>query len=324
MKTHSSRKLLAGGFAVALALAGCSDETSSSADTDGGELQTVTVGVMPVAVTAAFEYGTEQGIFEQHGLDVDIQSGQGGAAALPAVSGGSLDLAIGNPLSIMIAADQGLDMRIVSGYAAPPIENDMTNGIVVQADSGIETWRDLEGKTVAVNAVQTQGDLVVKGAVANDGGDPDEVKFTELGFPDMEAQLEIGNVDAIWQPEPFLTANLNNPERANLGSANAAVIDELPPLVVFTSADYAEANSELLDTFESALAEVLEAASEDSDGFRQQVSEYLDMPMEVAEVMTLDELGTEIAPNALPELADLALEYGYIDDEVDLDTIVLD
>lgn len=324
MKTHSSQKILAGGFAFALALTGCSDETSSSADTDDGEIQTVTVGVMPVAVTAAFEYGTEQGIFEQHGLDVDIQSGQGGAAALPAVSGGSLDLAIGNPLSIMIAADQGLDMRIVSGYAAPPIENDMTNGIVVQADSGIETWRDLEGKTVAVNAVQTQGDLVVKGAVANDGGDPDEVKFTELGFPDMEAQLEIGNVDAIWQPEPFLTANLNNPERANLGSANAAVIDELPPLVVFTSADYAEANSELLDTFESALAEVLEAASEDSDGFRQQVSEYLDMPMEVAEVMTIDELGTEIAPNALPELADLAFEYGYIDDEVDLDTIVLD
>jgi len=324
MKTHSSQKILAGGFAFALALTGCSDETSSSADTDDGEIQTVTVGVMPVAVTAAFEYGTEQGIFEQHGLEVDIQSGQGGAAALPAVSGGSLDLAIGNPLSIMIAADQGLDMRIVSGYAAPPIENDMTNGIVVQADSGIETWRDLEGKTVAVNAVQTQGDLVVKGAVADDGGDPDEVKFTELGFPDMEAQLEIGNVDAIWQPEPFLTANLNNPERANLGSANAAVIDELPPLVVFTSADYAEANSELLDIFESALAEVLEAASEDSDGFRQQVSEYLDMPMEVAEVMTLDELGTEIAPNALPELADLALEYGYIDDEVDLDTIVLD
>lgn len=288
MKTHSSQKILAGGFAFALALTECSDETSSSADTDDGEIQTVTAGVMPVAVTAACEYGTEQGIFEQHGLEVDIQSGQGGAAALPAVSGGSLDLAFGNPLSIMIAADQGLDMRIVSGYAAPPIENDMTNGIVVQADSGIETWRDLEGKTVAVNAVQTQGDLVVKGAVANDGGDPDEVKFTELGFPDMEAQLEIGNVDAIWQPEPFLTANLNNPERANLGSANAAVIDELPPLVVFTSADYAEANSELLDTFESALAEVLEAAYEDSDGFRQQVSEYLDMPMEVAEVITID------------------------------------
>jgi NitT/TauT family transport system substrate-binding protein len=324
MKTHRLQKLLAGGFVFALALAGCSNETSSSADADDGELQTVSVGVMPVAVSAAFEYGTQRGIFEQHGLEVNIQSGQGGAAALPAVSGGSLDIAIGNPLSIMIAADQGLDMRIVSGYAAPPIENDMTNAIVVQADSGIQTWKDLEGKTVAVNAVQTQGDLVVKGAVANDGGDPDEVKFTELGFPDMEAQLEIGNVDAIWQPEPFLTSNLNNPERANLGSANATVIDGLPPLVTFTSADYAETHSELLDTFETALAEVLEAAPEDPEGFRQQVSEYLDMPMEVVEAMTIDELGTEIAPNALPELADLAFEYGYIDEEVDLDTIVLE
>lgn len=321
MKTHRSQKILASGFVFALALTGCSDDTSS-AEANDGELQTLSVGVMPVAVSAAFEYGSAQGIFEQHGLEVNIQSGQGGAAALPAVSAGSLDLAIGNPLSIMIAADQGLDMRITSGYAAPPLENDMTNGIVVQADSGIETWKDLEGKTVAVNAIQTQGDLVVKGAVANDGGDPDQVKFTELGFPDMEAQLEIGNVDAIWQPEPFLTSNLNNPERANLGSANAAVIDQLPPLVTFTSAEYAETNSEMLDTFERALAEVLEAASEDPAGFRQEVAEYLDMPMEVAEAMTIDDLGTEIAPNALPELADLAFEYEYIDNEVDLDTIV--
>lgn len=322
MKTHRSQRVVAGCFVLSLALTGCS-EAPSSADADDGELHTVSVGVMPVAVSAAFEYGTKQGIFEKHGLEVNIQSGQGGAAALPAVSGGSLDLAIGNPLSIMIAVDQGLNMRIVSGYAAPPLENDMTNGIVVQADAGIDSWKDLEGKTVAVNAIQTQGDLVVKGAVANDGGDPDQVKFTELGFPDMEAQLEIGNVDAIWQPEPFLTSNLNNPERANLGSANAAVIDQLPPLVTFTSAEYAETNSEVLDTFEIALAEVLEAASEDPEGFRQQVSEYLDMPMDVVEVMTIDELGTDIAPNALPELADLAYEYGYIETEVDLDTIVL-
>lgn len=321
MKIRRSQKIFAGAFPLLLALTGCSNDTPSSAEAE--EVQTLSVSVMPVAVSAAFEYGIEQGIFENHGLEINVQSGQGGAAALPAVSSGSLDLAIGNPLSLMIAADQGLDMRIVSGYAAPPLENDMTNGIVVQADSGIETWKDLEGKTVAVNAIQTQGDLVVKGAVAADGGDPDEVKFTELGFPDMEAQLEIGNVDAIWQPEPFLTSNLNNPDRKNLGSANAAVIDLLPPLVTFTSADFAETNSELLDTFETALAEVLEAASEDPEGFREHVSEYLDMPMEIVEVMTIDDLGTEIAPNALPELADLALEYGYIDEEVDLDTIVL-
>lgn len=324
MKIRRTPKIFAGALALTLVLAGCSDDTSSTADAEAEDMTTLSIGVMPVAVSAAFEYGIEQGIFEKHGFDINIQSGQGGAAALPAVSSGSLDLAIGNPLSIMIAADQGLDMRIVSGYAAPPIENDMTNGIVVQADSGIETWKDLEGKTVAVNAVQTQGDLVVKGAVAQDGGDPDEVKFTELGFPDMEAQLEIGNVDAIWQPEPFLTSNLNNPDRANIGSANAAVIDQLPPLVTFTSADFAETNSELLETFETALAETLEAAANDPDGFRQQVSEYLDIPIEVVEAMTIDDLGTEIAPNALPDLADLALEYGYIDNAVELDTIVLE
>lgn len=324
MKIRRSQKIFAGALALALPLAGCSNDTSSTDDADAGEMQTLSVGVIPVAVSAAFEYGIEQGIFEKHGLEIDVQSGQGGAAALPAVSSGSMDLAIGNPLSIMIAADQGLDMRIASGYAAPPLENDMTNGIIVQADSGIETWEDLEGKTVAVNAVQTQGDLVVKGAVVNDGGNPDEVNFTELGFPDMEAQLEIGNVDAIWQPEPFLTSNLNNPDRVNLGSANAAVIDELPPLVSFTSADFAETNGELLATFETALAEVLEAAADDPDGFRQQVSEYLDIPMDVVEAMTIDDLGTEIAPNALPELADLALEYGYIDSEAELDTIVLE
>lgn len=321
MHIGRSHKLLAGGFGLALALTGCSGDSSTEAD-DG--LQTISVGVMPVAVSAAFEYGVDQGIFEKHGIELDIQSGQGGAAALPAVSSGTMDMAIGNPLSIMIAAGQGLDMRIVAGYASPPLENDLTNAIVVQADSGIESWKDLEGKTVAVNAVQTQGDLVIRGAVSQDGGDPDEVKFTELGFPDMQAQLEVGNVDAIWQPEPFLTSNLNNPERASLGSANAAVIGQLPPLVTFTSASFVEEQPELLESFRTALDEALTAAAQDPEGFRAQVSSYLDIPMDVVEAMTIDELGVDIAPNALPELAELALEYGYIDGEVDLEIIVVD
>lgn len=316
--------LASSGLALALALAGCSGTNTGSQASDESALQTVSVGVHPVSVAAAFQYGIDEDIWADYGLEIDLHTGQGGAAALPAVSSGSLDIALGNPLSVMVAADQGLDMRIISGYAVPPLENDLTNGVVVESTSGIETWSDLEGKTVAVNALNTQGDLTIKEAVASDGGDSSLVNFTELGFPDMAAQLELGNVDAIWAPEPFLSPHLSDDTKHNLGSPNEAVISLLPPVITFTSGSFADENAALLETFENGLADVLEQASADDEGFTAAIAEYMSMPVEVVESITIDELTTEMDADALTSLGSLATEYDYIDQDPSFDTLVID
>ena len=155
------------------------------------ELIPVTVGLLPIAAAAAVQMGIDEGVFEEQGLDVSVQIGQGGAALLPAVSSGEIQFAVGNPLSVLVAASQGLEMSIIAGYSSVDVPADkLPTGVIVKEDSGITTWKDLEGKKVAVNAFNTQGDLSIMGSVEGDGGDPAKVEFTEIAFPDQLAQLE--------------------------------------------------------------------------------------------------------------------------------------
>lgn len=169
---NSTRFAAVGAIAAAgLLLASCSSGSPSGGGADdgtadgGGDLTPITVGLLSIAPSAAVHYGVEEGIFEEHGLDVTIETAQGGAAMLPAVSTGQYDFGVGNPLSVLTAASQGVDMRIVSGYSFSLEEGEDANAVVTLADSGIESWSDLEGKTVATNTIKTQGDLTINEAV---------------------------------------------------------------------------------------------------------------------------------------------------------------
>lgn len=317
---------LAALAAASLMLAGCSsgnlsgESTAPSDDAGSGELIPVTVGLLQIAPHAAMQLAIDEGIFEEHGLDVTIQLGQGGAALLPAVSSGSIQFAVGNPLSVLVAASQGLEMRIVAGYSYQE-EGLPASGLVVRSDSGITTWKDLEGKTVAVNAVNTLGDLGTKGLVEKDGGDPDAVQFTEIAFPDQLAQLEQGNIDAAWIPEPFISAALATEGMEYLGNT-FDVIPGLYSTVTFTSASYADANPEVVKAFAEGVADATAFAMENDDLNREAIVAYTGMPAEVVGDLQLEVLTGDLDRNILEELSALALKFGFLQSEPNLDEII--
>jgi len=324
------RKRLTGIAALAAtaapALTACSsgslsgDETTPPDNGNGStELTKVTVGLLPIAPAAAVQFGIDEGIFEKHGLDVEVQIGQGGAALLPAVSSQSIEFAVGNPLSVLVAASQGLEMQIIAGYSA--ITDPAPSGIVVMEDSGITTWKDLEGKTVALNAINTQGDLGTMGWVEKDGGNPANVEFTEIAFPDQLAQLEQGNIDASWIPEPFLSAALATEGVTWLGDP-LTIIPDLYTMVTFTSTAYADANPEVVDAFAAAITESTELAMTDEAAYRASIVEFTGMPADVVENIRLEKLSGTLDRSIIEELSALALKYKFIENEPDLDAVI--
>jgi ABC-type nitrate/sulfonate/bicarbonate transport systems, periplasmic components len=315
--------VLAAITTAGLALAACSSgDLGGGSTTDPGaaeELIPVTVGLLPIAPAAAVQLGIDEGIFAEHGLDVTIEIGQGGAALLPAVSSGSIQFAVGNPLSVLVAASQGLEMSIIAGYSR--ITEPAPSGIVVLESSGIESWTDLEGKTVALNAVNTQGDLTTKAQVENAGGDPDAVTFTEIPFPDQLAQLEQGNIDASWTPEPFLSTSLDTPGVVFLGDPLSA-IDDLYTMVTFSSTAYVDANPEIAEAFAAAITESTALAMSDEELYRDAIAGFTGMPAEVVETIRLERLSGELDRSTIEELSALALRFGFVDSEPDLDVVI--
>jgi NitT/TauT family transport system substrate-binding protein len=334
MKTHIAKarltKSLAGAALVALALTGCgsgspsgSAETAAQGGSGNGELRDITVGVLTIAPSAAVQYGIDEGIFEKHGLNVELQTGQGGAAMLPAVSTGTMNFAVGNPLSVMVSVDKGLDMKIVSGYSNSKAEGEDINGVVAKADSGITSFADLEGKTVSVNAVNTQGDLTIMESTAMAGSDPANVNFNEMPFQDMEAQLQRGNTDAVWLPEPFLSRSLASGENVLVGYPNQTALPGLPTMVSFTSGGFAEQNPEIVADFKAAMAETLTQAEENPDAVRALLPSFMNLDAQVAENLKMEAFNAEVPSDVLQDLGELMLKYNFVEKAPDVSAMTV-
>jgi len=315
------------GVAAALLLTGCgggspSGSTSSTSAAGADGVRNITVGVISIAPSAAVQLGIDEGIFAKHKLKVELQSGQGGAAMLPAVSTGTMNFSVGNPLSVLLAKNKGLDMKIVSGYSNSLPTGDDINGVVAKADSGISSAKDLADKKVAVNTLNAQGDLTIKEVVSKEGGDPGAVKFLELPFQDMGAQLAKGNADAVWVPEPFLSKLLAEGNKL-VTYNNQTAIPGLPTMVTFTSGSYAQQNPQVVADFKAAMEETLALAQSNPDKVRELLPAFMKMPEAVAKKLRLEEFNGKLDEPTLNKLGELMAKYGIVPSAPDVSGTIL-
>ncbi|MGC5615380.1 ABC transporter substrate-binding protein [Georgenia sp. Z1491] len=313
-----SRRLTVGTVLVAgaLALAACGGDAEGEAPEGDGGLTSITVGVIPIGDTAPAWLGLQEGIFEEHGLDVEIQVLQGGAAVIPGVLSGDIQFGFSNTTSLLIAADQGLGLSWVAPAASTTgdVEEDFS-AVMTMPGSGISSPSDLEGRTVAVNTLNNIGDTVVRSVVEADGGDPDAVEFVELAFPDMPAALTEGRVEAAWVLDPFMTM-LNDEGAESISRPYAEVHPELMVAAYFTSEQLASSDPEVIEAFQAAMQESLTYAEEHPDEARAVLSEFTEIAPEVREAIVLPRWPSEFAIESIETLADLAYQHGLLEEEV--------
>jgi NitT/TauT family transport system substrate-binding protein len=309
-----------------LALAACGGGgdagEGTAASGSSGALREVTVGMLPILPTAALYAGIDQGFFADHGIQLTVQTGQGGAALLPAVLTGQMQFATSNPVSLLQARDKDIDVRVIAHWTSSLAEGDTdVNAVVAAAGSGIDSAADLAGKTVAVNTLSGMGGLTIREAVRADGGDPDEVDFLELGFPDMPAALDAGRVDAVWVPEPFLTT-LQDAGNQVVTYASKESVPGHPTQMFFTSGQLVESDPELVQDMTAALEETLEYAEANPDDVKAHVSQFLDLPDAVLDRVSLEAFGTDLRRDQIEQLGRLMVEDGLLTTDADVDGLL--
>ncbi|MBO0922100.1 ABC transporter substrate-binding protein [Cellulomonas sp. zg-ZUI222] len=315
--------------ALSLGLAACSSsgsapdgEPAASADApDADSPRAVTIGALSISETAPLWAAVEAGVFAEHGLDVTVQPIQGGAQAMPALINGDIDFSVGQPFGAMRASLQGLDVKIVANYAQSLTEGDDINSVVVGAGSDITSPADLAGKKVAVNSLGAAGDLTIMAAVEEDGGDPSTVEFVEVAFPDAQAQLEAGNIDAAWVPEPFVSMIVGS-GGARVVDPYQAVLPGLPTLVLQTTGTTVADDPELVEAVREAFTAAFAWAAENDETMRQSLVTEMSLPDAAAANLRLPQFSTEIDEDVLQGLADLAVEHEFFDTAPDLDELV--
>jgi NitT/TauT family transport system substrate-binding protein len=316
------------GLLVAVSAAACSSDSPDSAEASGSsggnatELRTVVVGANPITDIAPLWVGEDAGIFEDHGIDLDIQTGGGGAALLPSIVSGQYQFSFANPTTLLVATEQGLELQVVSGLASSTGESGSDgSAVLVPDDSPIRTPADLAGATVAVNTFNSIGTTVIRESVREAGGDPDAVEFVEIGFGDMMAALSAGNVEAVWEVEPFISSSVGTGFRA-VAWPYVDVDPELPIALTFTSAQLVEEDPELVEDFVAALSESIDYANENPDQVREVIPTFTSLsPEQVADVF-YPRWTTDINEDAIQTIAELMVEDGVLTAEPDVSSLL--
>ena len=331
MKTTASKsRRRRGALAVlasltAVVLAACSGGTAAPQNTAAAPGQSaaapaatqLTVGVIPIVDTAPFRLGVSKGFFKEKGLEITVQDAQGGAAIVPAVMSGANQIGFSNLSSLIVAQSRNLPIQLVAaGVATTGDTSEDFGGVVVKGDSPIASAKDLVGKTVAVNTLKNIGEVLVRYGVEKDGGDAANIKFVEMGFPDMAGQLAGGNVDAAWTVEPY--TSIIKGQGGKVIDYNLAGFDEnLQIGGFFTTKAYAAANPAVIKAFDEALTRSNEYATENPEEVRAFLSTYTKLDPEVQKVVVLPKWPTSIDQAALQKLADEGHKYGMTEKPVD-------
>jgi NitT/TauT family transport system substrate-binding protein len=296
--------------------------SAPAAGANSAALAKLTVAAIPIVDVAPIYLGRQKGFFAEQGLEIEIQSTQGGAATVPGVLSGQFQFGFANMVSLLIAHTKGLPVKVLAaGNASTGKAGADFNAIVVPAGSPIKTAKDLEGKTVASNNLNNIGDVTMRVSVRKAGGDPSKVKFVELPFPDMPAALADHRLDATWIVEPFLTVAKNQgavPIASNL-------VDTAPELMVaayFTTVEYAQKNPDVVRRFTAAINKSLGYTQAHPDEARAILLSYTKIAKPVADALTLPTWSEKINKDSTRALADLLVQDKLVDHKPDVDALL--
>ncbi|WP_104524919.1 ABC transporter substrate-binding protein [Blastococcus atacamensis] len=313
--------------AAALLVSGCGSDSDSggSAGGGGGDEGPVTLRVADTngAPLYFLQYGIQQGFFEDAGVTLEATASSGGATVIPQLVSGDLDIAGSNVVSVMIASSQGLPLKMVAAGTSTSEEPEQDfSALMVAGDSPITDIGQLDGQKVAVNTLRNINDIVLGHMLEDAGLSYDSVDLVEIPFPDMPAAIESGDVAAGVLIEPFITVA----EKQGMKIIGRPYSDLKPGLQIGTyvmTEQFVNENADAVAAFQEGVQATADAIAEDPEAFRKALPDLGDISPELAEQVRINLWKGETDKESLQLVQELMVEYGLLEDEVDLDELVV-
>lgn len=210
-------------------------------------------GVPEDSITPAV-WALQKLIFRRHGLDVRIDAQHSGSAVAAGVAGGAYQIGKSSMISMLVAHAHNVPVVVVAPgglYEA----SDANEALIVKVDSPIRTGADLNGKIIAVSALN---DLYTIGArcwIDAHGGDSSTVKFVELPIAATQAAVEAGRIDVGATIDPDLQEAVNGGKVRILCDPNSAIAPRFMYTGWMATVDYAREDRATVDKFRAAMQE---------------------------------------------------------------------
>jgi NitT/TauT family transport system substrate-binding protein len=229
-----------------------------------------------------------------------------------------MDIVLSNTVATFQAIEQGLDAVVLAPAAivrtAPP---DTTTAVMARKGA-IRSPKDLEGKRIAVNVINSTAWLHAVAWLEKHGVDRTKVRFAEVPFPQMNDPLLNGQIDAIVQVEPFRSALMatGNAEIVGWPYVETAPGTDITQYIALTP--WVEKNRATAQKFVAAVTKGAQFAASNEAATRDINMQFTNLNPALKDKVLLPRLGTAINLKEMGHTIELMRKYGLLKTPVDL------
>lgn len=313
------------GLVATLVITGCSSsdgKTTGGSSSNGLEKTDLLIGEYPGADAAPLFIAIERGFFKEQGLNVKTEAIQAPQAVLPKLANGSMDVVLGSYPTILFIQSSGTEKF---KYIADSYQGAAGGfGVMVAKGSLIKKVSDLKGKKIGVNATTGLGVLTMNPHLKIAGLDPKkDVQYVVVPTTNWLTALEKGDVDAVWMTDPYVSEAKNTLGATMLVDTMSGPTDALPITGWAATEKWVSSNPKTLGAFQRAMAKAQNVAATDRSAVTKILPTFTNIKAETAATINLGNYPTTLSAQRIQRVADLMLEYGFIDKKIDVASMIV-
>jgi NitT/TauT family transport system substrate-binding protein len=284
------------------------------------ETPDITVGYIPSITAVASYVARDHGFFQQAGLRVKLVAIDQGSTAVAGIVSDSLQISTSLPTNFIQAYANGVDVVVIANSHIYPTPNEVD--VLVRTGGDITTLAGLVGRRVAVNGLQGVQHLLLLHALQVASIDPAQVRFIEVGFPQMADALKSGQVDAATISEPYLQRIVASQIGRRLIDLQSDIPAGTMGTVYIATRDWVAANPGTVQAFRTALSQAVQAIHDNPQIATDSVMTALHVDPAVAALLHVPNLATAAAPQQMRFWADLMWQEHVLTGPVDVARMV--
>ncbi len=258
--------------------------------------------------------------------DVEMAQFPGTDKRFQAFEAGAIDIATGSANSVLFAASEGVEFKIIASLSRESPQGFYTI-YMVRDDSDIRSVADLKGKTIGINGFRSSTHLWAIKALTQAGLDPDaDVTFAPVRFPAQAEALRAGTIDVGVFPQPFARlAEAEGGVRPLFTSKDAVPFEEELMLLVAKPA-FLEANGDAVRAFLADVVNATEIYLDRPDDARTALVESGMTRIPLQAYLGMNDYhrdrGARVDLQALDKMQEMQIELGWQRNRVDIPAVV--
>lgn len=266
-------------------------------------------------------YGVSSEIFQRAGLDVDATPFSGGSALMTACVASTIEVGVGDVIQITHAVNAGVPFAIFAASALYSSDAPFTV-LATSKDGQVYSAKDLEGKAVAVNSLNSLPEYCTREWMQRSGADSSTLKFVEMNGMTMMNAVLTDAVAAGVPGEPFIT--LEKSKLRVLAKPFDMIAKAFPLTYFYAHRGWLSANADVARRLTQAVYDTARWASTHMMETAPILAKYTKIEVTVVEKMNRAHFATSLAPSMLQPMIDIETKYKAVRQPVAAADLIMD